>query len=753
MFTNIKRFGLLFALGLMVTACGGGGGGAGTAVNTVDIPENGAPKVPAQTPLQLAQSTLSTAQQAYTTTWEVTYDVPVNGVAANGARNSYTQGLSVDQVRQNAISDGYEGVILMEIVDIYESYFNWKNAQQAVLDAGGDITDTTSWSTWTLGTETSTSGTPNITYGQWISTGNTVPPTNLITESPWIIQIAASTQPNTTRTRNITTTTPSYLNEQTRTVSTINYNIVSRTDTRTCSITVIGTPDTITPSCIGNDTRTVQISSTAQSPIQTTETGMNSILENVVSIVSDVETITNPSYSSLELLADQPVFTTQNLWSNPTNIHFSEISAINKSAANLSAMRPTTIYTTNGVSYGINIPDGYRYTTLDTANYLFSIGGSGSVYTKSGNSRIWDATRGLWGFIDGNRVYYNSNTINASGKPLTMFPSNVSSSLPSLGDSIYYTNQVSNKVNDYLSNYRTDAGSYTGNGTTITTYDDFSNDVIGTSSNKVSHGHSVLYSAQGIAPGANYDNWNVNLSGGTGVAGNNFNAQGYANSLNGIWSGGNGEGDLFDVTGNQVINLSIGFSGTRQNAIDVSDYINFTFDNDEVAVIAAGNESCTNSSTVSCNVIADSLSIKNPITASTISATLSVGETVELNNVPIIIVGAIDGANGDISSYSNKPGNTDLQNNWIVADGYLAGSKYYVGSNINNVAQGTSFAAPKVSAAIAVVADKFDTINLQEAASLILETAYDSFDGYDVSIHGHGKLDLAKALSPVGNLN
>lgn len=71
----------------------------------------------------------------------------------------------------------------------------------------------------------------------------------------------------------------------------------------------------------------------------------------------------------------------------------------------------------------------------------------------------------------------------------------------------------------------------------------------------------------------------------------------------------------------------------------------------------------------------------------------------------------------------------------------------YVYQGIN----GTSHATAIVSGHVALVMDKFDT-NSVDAANRILETADRKFNGWNLRDHGQGKIDLSRALSPIGDL-
>tara|TARA_B110000971_G_scaffold221401_1_gene268372 strand:+ start:1927 stop:3081 length:1155 start_codon:yes stop_codon:yes gene_type:complete len=107
----------------------------------------------------------------------------------------------------------------------------------------------------------------------------------------------------------------------------------------------------------------------------------------------------------------------------------------------------------------------------------------------------------------------------------------------------------------------------------------------------------------------------------------------------------------------------------------------------------------------------------------------------------MIWVGALNDAGTDIAPYSHTAG--DLKNDFIVAhdDVLTAGD-----------AAGTSFAAPRVTGAAALVRHKFPFLNGTQLKELLLGTATDiGATGID-EVYGHGKLDLVNALSPQGGL-
>lgn len=121
-----------------------------------------------------------------------------------------------------------------------------------------------------------------------------------------------------------------------------------------------------------------------------------------------------------------------------------------------------------------------------------------------------------------------------------------------------------------------------------------------------------------------------------------------------------------------------------------------------------------------------------------------------LSAMPIVIpelkghfinVVAWDSEAGTLANYSNACGIT--KDYCITAPG----------TNIDTgktTASGTSFAAPIVSAAIAVIREAFPYMTAPEITELLLTTARDlGTPGID-EIYGHGMLDLERATRPVG---
>jgi len=118
-----------------------------------------------------------------------------------------------------------------------------------------------------------------------------------------------------------------------------------------------------------------------------------------------------------------------------------------------------------------------------------------------------------------------------------------------------------------------------------------------------------------------------------------------------------------------------------------------------------------------------------------------------------IVAGALDAAGTGIAAYSNQAGT--LKQRYLMASGETG---YKLQSDNSNVV-GTSFSAPRISGAAAIVRHKFPNLTGKQTASILLLTADKDIDGNGMDefsgvsdVFGHGKLDLSTALSPVGSL-
>ncbi|WP_171040086.1 S8 family serine peptidase [Marinobacter shengliensis] len=102
---------------------------------------------------------------------------------------------------------------------------------------------------------------------------------------------------------------------------------------------------------------------------------------------------------------------------------------------------------------------------------------------------------------------------------------------------------------------------------------------------------------------------------------------------------------------------------------------------------------------------------------------------------------------GDIQAGSNVPGNDpDIQARWISAPGTLVNGPFFDNADEYLSVSGTSQAAPLVTGAAALVKSQFPTMSNDKVLQVLLDTADDTFAGYDVTLHGQGVLDVEAAL-------
>lgn len=111
----------------------------------------------------------------------------------------------------------------------------------------------------------------------------------------------------------------------------------------------------------------------------------------------------------------------------------------------------------------------------------------------------------------------------------------------------------------------------------------------------------------------------------------------------------------------------------------------------------------------------------------------------------LLAVGAVD-SNNQILSWSNKAGNA--RNWYLVApgDNILTTDEHGMA-----LVSGTSFAAPMVSGAAALVMEYAPYLTAQQTAEILLRSATDLGAAGVDDIYGHGLLNVGAALQPVGN--
>jgi len=216
----------------------------------------------------------------------------------------------------------------------------------------------------------------------------------------------------------------------------------------------------------------------------------------------------------------------------------------------------------------------------------------------------------------------------------------------------------------------------------------------------------------------------------TVVAYNPFDGTGTAN-----WADITTGVQRLKAEGAGVVNMSLGVPGTTfdqgWNGVFSSLSVTLTLKN-TVFVMAAGNEGVTQTNNVGWSLL----------------------------NPAFIVVGSVD-VEGNISNFSNRPGNAcltpllgicmgdKLMNHFMVAPGELILVDDGHGGVTRQI--GTSFAAPQVAGTIALIHDRWPwLVNAPvETANIVLNSAKDlGAPGVD-AVYGHGLLDVTAALSPL----
>ena len=250
------------------------------------------------------------------------------------------------------------------------------------------------------------------------------------------------------------------------------------------------------------------------------------------------------------------------------------------------------------------------------------------------------------------------------------------------------------------------ARGYTGLGTTIGVFD---------SGKNTWHGGNVAYLSAGlIAPNANVNSYVVSDRDGNFMSFNDIaqaikSASG-TNVYNFSWS--------MDKPANQI--NSRNHLEHLTSASFINSLTNAATQDDAIFVWAAGN---------------DGRAQPNGLTA--------LPNVVPELNGHVVNVVAWDSATGELATFSNACGVT--MNYCITAPGTNLSSP-----QSSEPLDGTSFAAPIVSSAIAVIREAFPYMKSTEITQLLFETARDlGIAGIDET-YGHGMLDLERATRPVG---
>lgn len=118
----------------------------------------------------------------------------------------------------------------------------------------------------------------------------------------------------------------------------------------------------------------------------------------------------------------------------------------------------------------------------------------------------------------------------------------------------------------------------------------------------------------------------------------------------------------------------------------------------------------------------------------------------QANPGQVIIAGALDESLTALSAFSNRAG---------------AGQQYYLaalGSRVRTVDQtgtgflysGTSFSAPIISGAVALLAQAFPNLSGQQIIDILFRSADELGDTGTDAVYGHGRLNIERAFQPIG---
>ncbi len=129
-------------------------------------------------------------------------------------------------------------------------------------------------------------------------------------------------------------------------------------------------------------------------------------------------------------------------------------------------------------------------------------------------------------------------------------------------------------------------------------------------------------------------------------------------------------------------------------------------------------------------------------------------------NGNVVIAGSVD-ANNTISSFSYRAGS---QANWYLGtrgeqicclyeNGVIKTTTGANGETLVFLPRGTSYAAPQIAGAAALLFQAFPNLTGAQVANLLLTTARDAGDAGVDAIYGRGILDIARAFAPQGTLS
>ncbi|WP_174297458.1 S8 family peptidase, partial [Sphingomonas bacterium] len=190
--------------------------------------------------------------------------------------------------------------------------------------------------------------------------------------------------------------------------------------------------------------------------------------------------------------------------------------------------------------------------------------------------------------------------------------------------------------------------------------------------------------------------------------------------------------DAARVAGARVINMSLGGSAPAASLVAA---ISRATAAGIVIVIAAGNDGTANPDPFA-EVANNAAAARGLVViAGSVNAPTGYQNTANQAGTP-----------GAISTFSDRAG--DGASHYITAVGTRVPAPDNTGTSY--LWTGTSFSAPQVSAAVALLAQAFPNLTGAQIVSILFSSARDAGDAGVDAIYGNGILDLTAAFSPIG---
>ena len=201
--------------------------------------------------------------------------------------------------------------------------------------------------------------------------------------------------------------------------------------------------------------------------------------------------------------------------------------------------------------------------------------------------------------------------------------------------------------------------------------------------------------------------------------------------------------DLARVAGARVINLSLGGSPPTRQLVDA---VARATSAGIVIVVAAGNDFDSDDSAKRAAAVNP-----DPFASGLVNAATS-GLVIIAGSVGVDIDGSSTTRNDidltQLSAFSNRAGTGAAS--YLSALGFRVVAPNSASNNDLFLFSGTSFSAPVISGAVALLAQAFPNLTGKQIVDLLFRTANDLGATGDDAIHGQGSLNITRAFQPQG---